>query len=100
MAEVNGSTVSPCEVLTQYFNSQIVRNCANCVLKDQQLQLALMELKSAQTIISILQEDLKHRSASFTQQISYDAKPRDNCQGNQKWETVSHNNTRNSVTLR
>jgi hypothetical protein len=95
MAEVNRSTVSPCDVSTHYFNSQIVRNCANWVLKDQQLQLAFMEMKSARTIISVLQEDLKYRLASFTQQISYEPKARGNSQGNQKWETVSHNNTRN-----
>ena len=96
MAEVNESAASPCEDSTLYSNSQTVRNCANCVLKDQQLQFALIELKSAQTIISILQEDIKHRSASFFQQTTVrDTKTREDSQGNQKWETISYKNTRN-----
>ena len=94
MAEVNESSVSTCDNSTHCSNSQIVNNCANCVLKDQQLQLALTELESAQTIISILQEDIKHRSASFTQQANQDSKTRGNSQGNQKWETVLYNNMR------
>jgi len=96
MAEVNESAVSLCDDSTLCSNSQTVKNCANCVLKDQQLQFALTKLKSAQTIISILQEDIKHRSASFSQQTTVrDAKTREDSQGNQKWETISDINTRN-----
>jgi GTP1/Obg family GTP-binding protein len=58
MAEVNESTVNPCDYSILYSTSQTVKNCVNCILKEHQLKLALSELKSAQTIISILREDI------------------------------------------
>ena len=36
-------------------------NCSDCVLVKEQLLAALQELKSAETIISLLREDMKRK---------------------------------------
>jgi len=72
MVEINKDIASSCDDLTICSNPQTIWNCANCALKDQLLQSMLIELKSAQAIISILREDIKHvdHSVASSQQLT------------------------------
>jgi len=48
--------------LTQFTQVETVSNCTNCVLMEKQLHAVMMELKSAQEIISLLNEDIKNNT--------------------------------------
>jgi len=98
MAEIDKNIASPYDDLTICPNPQTIGNCANCALKDQLLQSTLIELKSAQAIISILREDIKHvdhRVASSQRSTVHDIESLGYDQDNQTWKTNLCNNTIN-----
>jgi hypothetical protein len=98
MAEINRNIASLCDDSIICPNVQTIWNCANCALKDQLLQSTLIELKSAQAIISILREDIKHAdhsAASCQQTMVHDIESLGDDQDNQNWKTILCKNTSN-----
>ena len=51
------------DIQTQCFSADFSVNCANCISMREQLQCALLELKTANTIISLLREDVNKAAA-------------------------------------
>ena len=66
MAEVNGNVNTSEDEQTSCVNIQPTQICANCSLIEQQLQSALIELKSAQAVIALLSDDIKHYNLWYT----------------------------------
>ena len=62
MATERMVTLSTEDGQIQCSDVKISVNCVNCTAMKEQLFAALQDLKSAKTIISLLQEDLKHNS--------------------------------------
>ena len=92
--------------LTQFTQVETVSNCTNCVLMEKQLQLVTMELKSAQEIVSLLNDiknntrgsidDLQHRLSS--RETSESETSRDN-QTNGKWTSVVYKRKNNNTKV-
>jgi len=61
------------EDLTQFTNVETGLNCANCASMEKQLHSALLELKSAQAIISLLREDLKNTTLGASADLQFPA---------------------------
>ena len=59
------------EDLMQITNVETDMNCVNCVSIQKQLHIALMELKSAEAIISLLREDVKCISSETSVELQY-----------------------------
>ena len=51
-------------------SSQDTLFCAKCSLTEQQLQFTLTELKSAQVIIALLREDIRHANLSSNTEMT------------------------------
>jgi hypothetical protein len=51
------------DIQTQCFSANFSVNCANCISMREQLQSALFELKTANTIIFLLREDVNKAAA-------------------------------------
>jgi hypothetical protein len=49
--------------LTQFTQVKTVLNCSNCMSIEKQLHSVMMELKSAQEIISLLNEDINSNTS-------------------------------------
>jgi len=72
--------------------------CAKCYFTEQQLQFTLTELKSAQAIIALLREDIRHANLSSNTEMSSSPQPTESTSvnhDNQKWITVSNINSYN-----
>jgi hypothetical protein len=98
MAAVNCNAVAYVDEQHQCFNNQTTENCVNCALKEQQLQATLLELKSAQAIISLLCEDIKyanHPSKKVIQMPVQTVETTGHDQANLKWKTVLCKNINN-----
>jgi hypothetical protein len=54
----------------QCFSAETNVNCANCILMKGQLHSALLELQTAETIISLLREDIKKATAPEATNLS------------------------------
>ena len=79
-------------------SSQDTLFCVKCSLLEQQLQFTLTELKSAQAIIALLREDIRHANLSSNMEMTSSPQPMELTgvnQDNQKWITVSYNNSHN-----
>lgn len=101
MAEMNSNVNTSEDEQTSCVNIQPTQNCANCSLIEQQLQSALLELKSAQAVIALLSDDIKHHNLPTTtdthsQELSMDSTMVN--QDNQKWKTVTCNNSHTKNT--
>ena len=57
--------------LMQITNVETDMNCVNCASIQKQLHIALMELKSAEAIISLLREDVKCISSETSMELQY-----------------------------
>jgi len=57
--------------LMQITNVKTDWNCVNCASIQKQLHIALLELKSAKTIISILREDAKYKAMEASVELQY-----------------------------
>jgi hypothetical protein len=70
-------------------------NCVNCALVEKQLHSTLLELKSAEAIISLLHEDIKnasHATSSDLQTPPLTCETSGYDQANEKWSSVMYNN--------
>jgi hypothetical protein len=63
MAAAAIDTVISSDNQPQCFSGESSVNCTNCILVKEQLHYALLELKSAKTIISLLCEDINKAMA-------------------------------------
>ena len=93
MAAMDKCAVTSLEEQTMYFSLETSDNCVNCALIKQQLHSTLQELKSAQTIISLLQEDIK--SASHASSTENQTQITGHDTSTQKWKTVLRYNSSN-----
>jgi len=59
------------EDLIQITNVTTDLNCVNCASIQKQLHIVLLELKSAETIISLLREDATYKSSEEPVEIQY-----------------------------
>jgi len=98
------------EDLMQITNVTMDLNCVNCASIQKQLHIALLELKSAETIISLLREDAKYKSSEEPGELQYINAQRVNseCEINNydqisdqmsdKWSSVVRRNSKIKVT--
>ena len=81
--------------------------CVNCAVLEKQLLNALLELKSAETIIAVLREDLKcdttgssdkyQLHATTSDPSASECEISDHIQSSEKWVTVARNNSKRKV---
>ena len=91
---------------TQDYNVKTSVNCANCALMEQQLHSALLELKSAEAIISLLREDIKNTTHVPTADLQPPAPSQETseCETNgceqtsEKWTSIVCKNNKMKVT--
>jgi hypothetical protein len=91
--------------LMQITNVKTDLNCVNCASIQKQLHHVLSELKSAETIISLLREDVKHRSSETTvefqypnsQRVNSECESRNDYQMSEKWSSVVSRNSKIKV---
>jgi hypothetical protein len=93
------------DIQPQCLSAESNVSCANCILVKEQLHTALLELKSARTIISLLRDDINKATAPDASSIPkpsprlYDLWPSLSCessvceQAGDKWIPVVHNFT-------
>ena len=62
MAAIGRHTELHSEDQLQLTNGELDKKCANCALMQERLHSVLLELKSAETIISLLHEDVKNNT--------------------------------------
>jgi hypothetical protein len=88
-------------IQTQCFSADFSVICANCVSIKEQLQSALLELKTANTIISLLREDI---NKATTHEVTNLLKPSFPCglskhkRINVGWIPVAHNSSKGKKT--
>ena len=94
------------EDLTQFTNVEIGLNCANCASMGKQLHSALLELKSAEAIISLLREDVKNTTLGSSADPQYlapscetsECETSEYEQTSEKWTSVVCKNSKIKVT--
>jgi len=93
--------------LMQFTQVETILNCTNCVLMEKQLHSVMMELKSAQEIISLLNEDIKNNTRGSinglqhrlsARETSESETSRDN-QTNGKWTSVVYKRKNNNTKV-
>jgi hypothetical protein len=80
-------------------------NCINCVSLQKQLQQALIELKTAETFISLLREDINHNSSEAPVDLQHFNTLGVNCdceegncdQNSEKWSSVVSKSSKKKV---
>jgi hypothetical protein len=81
----------------QRYNVEISVNCGNCALMEKQHHSALLVLKSAETIISLLREDIKNTSHALTADLQFPASTCETSgyeQTSEKWIPVMSNTSK------
>ena len=76
--------------------------CESCVIVKEQLQQVFQELKSARTIIALLQQDIIKSKASTTNNMTQSSKFREpsvHDQVNTNWIPVIHNGSKKTKKL-
>jgi Zn-finger protein len=84
--------------LMQFTQGETVLNCTNCVLMEKQLHSVMMELKSAQEIISLLNEDIKNNTRGSVDDVQHRLSSRETSeseisrdnQTNEKWTSIMY----------
>ena len=90
----------------QLTNGELGRKCANCALMQERLHSVLLELKSAETIISLLREDVKNNTpgSSADRQciaplcVTSEGVTNGVEQNSEKWTSVVYKNNKLKVT--
>jgi hypothetical protein len=97
-----GSGNESSEEHIQCSNVEASGNCVNCALMEKQLHSTLLELKSAEAIISLLGEDIKNVSHATSSDLHT---PALNCESsgydqiNGKWTSVMYINNKMKVRV-
>jgi hypothetical protein len=94
------------EDLLQLIDGEKGLNCANCALMQEQLHSMLLELKSAETIISLLREDVKNnalgspadRQCIAPSCVTSECVTSESGKTNEKWTSVVCKNNKVKVT--
>ena len=82
-------------------NVEMVGSCSKCALLKNQLLSAIQELKSAEAIISLLQEDIKYNSLVTSSDIQMPALTVETKEPNltsERWSTVVHKTNKKNQT--
>ena len=79
MAAVDRHVEVVSEVLKQTNDDKSGVDCVNCELMEKQLRNALLELRSAEKIISVLREDLKCNAMGSTAEQHFRAPSSEPC---------------------
>jgi len=93
--------------LTQFTQVETVSNCINCVLMEKQLHAVMMELKSAQEIISLLNEDIKNNTRGSIDDLQHRLSSRETSESetsrdnltNGKWTSVVYKRKNNNTKV-
>ena len=93
--------------LTQFTQVETVSNCTNCVLMEKQLHAVMMELKSAQEIISLLNEDIKNNTRGSIDDLQHRLSSRETSESetsrdnltNGKWTSVVYKRKNNNTKV-
>ena len=89
------------DIQTQCFSADSSENCINCVLMKDQLQSAILELKTANTIISLLREDINKATAREATNLPKPSLPGGSSKHegtNVGWIPVVHNSSKGKKT--
>jgi hypothetical protein len=94
------------EDLMQFTNAEMGLKCANCASLEEQLYSALLELKSAEAIISLLREDVKNATHGSSADLQHPAPSYETSecetsgyeQTSEKWTSIMCKNSKIKVT--